>query len=142
VFVSGATGFDYSTMMISGDIVEQTEQCLRNIESALQQAGASMKDVPLTNFEWAIEKDRVVSSARRDANTADWRYGSSAFTLRSCERVSCHLKWRIATSRLAHLPPTPHPVAAARNGDLPVRRSFSGQSAVLASRLRKRRSDP
>ncbi len=45
VFVSGTTGFDYSTMTISGDIVEQTEQCLKNITAALQQAGGSMADV-------------------------------------------------------------------------------------------------
>ena len=45
VFVSGTTGFDYSTMTISSDIVEQTEQCLKNIASALKQAGASMADV-------------------------------------------------------------------------------------------------
>ena len=45
VFVSGTTGFDYSTMRISGDIAEQTEQCLQNIASALQQAGSSMADV-------------------------------------------------------------------------------------------------
>jgi enamine deaminase RidA (YjgF/YER057c/UK114 family) len=45
VFVSGTTGFDYATMTISDDIVEQTEQCLRNIEAALAQAGASMGDI-------------------------------------------------------------------------------------------------
>ena len=45
VFVSGTTGFDYSTMTISGDIAEQTEQCLQNITAALQQAGSSMADV-------------------------------------------------------------------------------------------------
>jgi len=45
VFVSGTTGFDYSTMTISGDIAEQTEQCLQNIAAALQQAGSSMADV-------------------------------------------------------------------------------------------------
>lgn len=45
VFVSGTTGFDYSTMTISDDLAEQTEQCLENIESALRQAGASLRDV-------------------------------------------------------------------------------------------------
>jgi len=45
VFVSGTTGFDYATMTISSDIVEQTEQCMKNIESALSQAGASVRDV-------------------------------------------------------------------------------------------------
>lgn len=45
VFVSGTTGFDYSTMTISDDLVQQTAQTLKNIESALTQAGASMRDV-------------------------------------------------------------------------------------------------
>ena len=45
VFVSGTTGFDYSTMSISGSLPDQTEQCLRNIELALQEAGSSLEDV-------------------------------------------------------------------------------------------------
>lgn len=45
VFVSGTTGFDYTTMSISDSLVQQTEQCLKNIESALRQAGSSLKDV-------------------------------------------------------------------------------------------------
>ena len=43
VFVSGITGYDYSTMSISDNILEQTEQCLKNIEDALQKAEASQK---------------------------------------------------------------------------------------------------
>ena len=45
VFVSGTTGFDYATMTIAPDIETQTEQCLRNIESALSRAGAGLRDV-------------------------------------------------------------------------------------------------
>jgi enamine deaminase RidA (YjgF/YER057c/UK114 family) len=45
VFVSGTTGFDYGSMTISDNLVEQTEQCLRNIEAALAEAGASLADV-------------------------------------------------------------------------------------------------
>lgn len=45
VFVSGTTGFDYTTMTIAPDIETQTDQCLRNIEAALQQAGSSLADV-------------------------------------------------------------------------------------------------
>jgi enamine deaminase RidA (YjgF/YER057c/UK114 family) len=45
VFVSGTTGFDYASMTISDDLPSQTEQCLRNIESALEQAGAKLSDV-------------------------------------------------------------------------------------------------
>jgi enamine deaminase RidA (YjgF/YER057c/UK114 family) len=45
IFVSGTTGFDYSTMQISDDVAKQTDQCLRNIDAALGQAGSSLKDV-------------------------------------------------------------------------------------------------
>ena len=45
IFVSGTTGFDYASMTISDDVVQQAEQCLKNIEAALQEAGASLKDV-------------------------------------------------------------------------------------------------
>lgn len=45
VFVSGTTGFDYATMTISEDLLAQADQCLRNIETALREAGASLRDV-------------------------------------------------------------------------------------------------
>ncbi len=45
IFVSGTTGFDYHTMTIADDIAEQTEQCLKNIQSALQEANSRLEDV-------------------------------------------------------------------------------------------------
>lgn len=45
IFVSGTTGFDYSTMSISADVAEQAEQCFRNIAAALASAGARLADV-------------------------------------------------------------------------------------------------
>jgi enamine deaminase RidA (YjgF/YER057c/UK114 family) len=45
IFVSGTTGFDYAAMTIADDLPAQTEQCLKNIAAALQQAGASLQDV-------------------------------------------------------------------------------------------------
>jgi len=45
VHVSGTTGFDYAAMTISDDVVEQAEQCLRNIGAALAEAGCTFADV-------------------------------------------------------------------------------------------------
>jgi enamine deaminase RidA (YjgF/YER057c/UK114 family) len=45
VFVSGTTGFNYQDMTIAVDIVSQTEQCLKNIEDALEKAGSKMEDI-------------------------------------------------------------------------------------------------
>ena len=45
VFVSGTTGFDYSAMTIADGVVEQAEQCMKNIVAALEQANAELADV-------------------------------------------------------------------------------------------------
>lgn len=45
IFMSGTTGFDYATMTISESLTEQVEQCFRNIEAALADAGATFRDV-------------------------------------------------------------------------------------------------
>jgi enamine deaminase RidA (YjgF/YER057c/UK114 family) len=50
IFVSGTTGFDYSSMTISDSLLEQTEQCLKNIEAALAKAGASLRDVVRVSY--------------------------------------------------------------------------------------------
>jgi enamine deaminase RidA (YjgF/YER057c/UK114 family) len=50
VFVSGTTGFDYSTMTIAPDVAAQTRQCLENIALALSQAGASLSDVVRVHY--------------------------------------------------------------------------------------------
>jgi enamine deaminase RidA (YjgF/YER057c/UK114 family) len=45
VFVSGTTGFDYSTMSIANDVVGQTRQCLQNIDEALHEAGSCAAEI-------------------------------------------------------------------------------------------------
>ncbi len=45
VFVSGTTGYHYENMSISDDVVDQAEQCFRNIEKVLIEAGCSLKDI-------------------------------------------------------------------------------------------------
>lgn len=50
VFVSGTTGFDYATMSISDSVIEQTDQCFKNIAAALEKAGASLADVVRVHY--------------------------------------------------------------------------------------------
>jgi reactive intermediate/imine deaminase len=45
VFVSGTTGVDYSTMTLADGVQAQAEQCFKNIDAALRQAGSSLEDV-------------------------------------------------------------------------------------------------
>lgn len=50
IFVSGTTGFDYAKMTIPEGVVDQAEQCLRNIQSALAQADSSLDDVVRVHY--------------------------------------------------------------------------------------------
>jgi enamine deaminase RidA (YjgF/YER057c/UK114 family) len=45
VFVSGTTGYDYTTMRIEDDLVVQAEQAVRNVLAALEEAGCTAADV-------------------------------------------------------------------------------------------------
>lgn len=57
VMVSGTTGYDYSRMTLSEGVLEQTEQCIKNIESALQQAGAALTDVVRVTYIYPDSQD-------------------------------------------------------------------------------------
>jgi enamine deaminase RidA (YjgF/YER057c/UK114 family) len=50
IFVSGTTGFDYASMTIKDDLIEQTHQCFRNIQAALQEADSSLDDVVRVHY--------------------------------------------------------------------------------------------
>lgn len=45
VYVSGTTGYNYETMSISSNVVEQAEQCFKNIEKALAEAGTDANNI-------------------------------------------------------------------------------------------------
>ncbi len=57
VFVSGTTGYDYSTMSISDDVVEQADQCFRNIEKALLDAGSGLDDIVRVHYIFPDKSD-------------------------------------------------------------------------------------
>ncbi|MER5260954.1 RidA family protein [Actinosynnema sp. NPDC002837] len=57
VHVSGTTGFDYTTMTISDDVVAQAEQCLVNIASALAEAESGFADVVRVTYYLPDAKD-------------------------------------------------------------------------------------
>lgn len=45
VFVSGTTGFNYETMAISDNVIEQAEQCFKNIEKALLEGNSCFNNI-------------------------------------------------------------------------------------------------
>jgi len=78
VFVSGTTGFDPDTKRFPDDVETQCENCFRNIERALAEAGATLADLVRVLVIVAREEDfakiapiiRKHCYAARPANTA------------------------------------------------------------------------
>ncbi|MBO9397570.1 RidA family protein [Shimia sp. R9_2] len=50
VFVSGTTGYDYETMTLPEDVVDQCRNTLATIGKALEAAGSSLDDVVRVNY--------------------------------------------------------------------------------------------
>jgi enamine deaminase RidA (YjgF/YER057c/UK114 family) len=57
VFISGTTGFNYQDMSISDDVIEQAEQCFRNIEQALAEAGSSLSQIVRVHYIFPRRED-------------------------------------------------------------------------------------
>jgi enamine deaminase RidA (YjgF/YER057c/UK114 family) len=57
VFVSGTTGYDYESMSISDNLVEQADQCFKNIEKALVEAGSSLDQVVRVHYIFPDKSD-------------------------------------------------------------------------------------
>ena len=79
VYVSGTTATDENGLIVGyGDPYLQADQALRNIESALQTAGASLNDVVRTRIyatnidDWEKLVGRMVSFFRKLDQLAQW----------------------------------------------------------------------
>jgi enamine deaminase RidA (YjgF/YER057c/UK114 family) len=72
VFVSGTTGFDAETKQYPADVAAQCENCFRNIERALVQAGSSLADLVRVLIFVAREEDfeRVAPIIRKHCYAA------------------------------------------------------------------------
>jgi enamine deaminase RidA (YjgF/YER057c/UK114 family) len=72
VFISGTTGFDAETKQYPKDVEAQCENCFRNIERALAQAGSSLADLVRVLIFVAREKDfeRVAPIIRKHCYAA------------------------------------------------------------------------
>lgn len=57
VHVAGTTGMDYSTMIMANGALAQAAQCLKNIESALVEAGSSLDKVVRVTYILPYKND-------------------------------------------------------------------------------------
>ena len=100
VHVSGTTGFDYAKMTISPDLFEQTRQAFRNIESALEQAGLSLRDVVRVRYYLTRREDFALLAPVFGEHLAEIRPAATAIV---CELVDPRMNIEIeVTARGKH----------------------------------------
>jgi enamine deaminase RidA (YjgF/YER057c/UK114 family) len=56
-FVSGTTGYDYTTMTMPADVTAQTRNCFKTIAAALREGGFAMADVVRATYYVTDAKD-------------------------------------------------------------------------------------
>ncbi len=57
IFVSGTTGYNYQNMEISDSVIDQADQCFINIQKALEEAGASTKNIVRVTYIFSDRAD-------------------------------------------------------------------------------------
>jgi enamine deaminase RidA (YjgF/YER057c/UK114 family) len=57
VFLSGTTGFNYESMTISNNVLEQADQCFKNIAKALLEAGSSIDQIVRVRYIFPDKSD-------------------------------------------------------------------------------------
>ena len=67
IFVSGQLARDGEGNQVGGGMLEQTRQCIRNIETVLQAAGASLSDIVWTTvYTVDIREFKQIVAAREE----------------------------------------------------------------------------
>jgi enamine deaminase RidA (YjgF/YER057c/UK114 family) len=102
IHVSGTTGFDYQTMRVPEDVVDQTEQAFRNIIAALDDADATLADVVRVRYILPNPEDFPAIWPVLQRYFADVR---PAATMLSCRLADPRMKIEIEVT--VHRNPSP-----------------------------------
>ena len=76
-FVSGTTGYDYTTMVMPADVTAQTQNCFKTIGAALTEAGFEMADIVRATYYITDRADADAVFAVTGAHFGEIRPASS-----------------------------------------------------------------
>jgi len=76
-FVSGTTGYDYTTMVMPADVTAQTQNCVKTIGAALTEAGFEMADIVRATYYITDRTDADAVFAVTGAHFGEIRPASS-----------------------------------------------------------------
>lgn len=100
-FVSGTTGYDYTTMVMPGDVTAQTQNCFKTIEAALKEAGFAMADIVRATYYITAPADADAVFAVTGAHLGDIRPASSILVVAGLLKPEMKVEIEVTAKRRA-----------------------------------------
>lgn len=101
VFVSGTTGYDYTTMTLPEDVTEQTRNCFKTIEGALKEGGFAMADIVRATYFITDAKDADAVFAVCGANLGDIRPAATLLVVAGLYKPEMKVEIEVTAKRRA-----------------------------------------
>ena len=98
-FVAGTTGYDYATMQMPPDVTEQTRNCFRTIERALDEAGFRLADVVRARYYILDRTDADAVLAVCGEVFRDIRPAASIFVITGLLRPAMRVEIEVTAKR-------------------------------------------
>lgn len=100
-FVSGTTGYDYTTMVMPDGVTAQTQNCFKTIEAALQEAGFAMADIVRATYYITAQADADAVFAVTGAHFGDIRPASTILVVAGLLKPEMKVEIEVTAKRRA-----------------------------------------
>ncbi len=98
-FVSGTTGYDYTTMTLPADVTSQTRNCFKTIEGALKEAGFTMADIVRATYYITDAKDADAVFAICGENLGEIRPAASLLVVAGLYKPEMKVEIEVTAKR-------------------------------------------
>jgi enamine deaminase RidA (YjgF/YER057c/UK114 family) len=98
-FVSGTTGYDYTTMVLPTDVTAQTQNCFKTIGAALKEAGFEMADIVRATYYITDAKDADAVFAVCGAHLGDIRPAATLLVVAGLYKPEMKIEIEVTAKR-------------------------------------------
>jgi enamine deaminase RidA (YjgF/YER057c/UK114 family) len=99
VFVSGTTGYDYTTMTMPADVTAQTQNCFKTIGAVLTEAGFAMADIVRATYYITDARDADAVFAVTGAHLGEIRPAATLLVVAGLYRPEMKVEIEVTAKR-------------------------------------------
>ena len=100
-FVSGTTGYDYTTMTLPEDVTAQTQNCFKTIGGVLTEAGFAVADIVRATYYITDAKDADAVFAVCGAHLGDIRPAATLLVVAGLYKPEMKIEIEVTAKRRA-----------------------------------------